>query len=288
MNTVFLTNEEGLTSTSANHLANIAKEACKEFEQALENVSFVNVDLQLISSNETHSYSKGLTSTSELNSMIKKIADLKAFCAWVREAIKYKDMLLTTTNDLSIEDYEKLTHTECPAKPKSPTLITDEDVIKNMTVKERNNYLRLEALAATYGSYIHPGGKIAEARDTMYKYINTPTETKGSGRDMVLYYRAASLDPKEVESAYMELQASHRDYEKQLNAIKFKIKEEVARVNRELNAAYKKELETYNVAYSKFLTEFQTYMINSSEEISALKIVIPEKLKPIYEYLESL
>lgn len=41
--------EKGLTQTSANHLANIAKETVESNRQALDSVGFVNVNISLLS-----------------------------------------------------------------------------------------------------------------------------------------------------------------------------------------------------------------------------------------------
>lgn len=286
MENVFLTTESGLTSTSANHLANIAKECCKNAEKQLENINFVNTKIELITGDQK-TLQVGLTSVVHINTLIEQIANMKAFCAWIREAIKAKDLLLRNIYNLSISQYEQISGKSYPDKPESPEEISDSVIISEMSIKDRNNYLRLEAFASAYSS-IHPGGTISDARDKFYEKLNNPTSISGQGRDLIIYTYTPSLSSSDIENMFMQLQSKHRNYEKQLNAIKFHIKDEVNKRNIALKQKYQEELAEYSKKVQEFNNEMSIYKTSEYNRLSALKIVIPDKLRETYEYLESL
>ena len=52
--------ESGLTSTSANHVANLAKEFISTNENYLNNISFVNCEIGLIGTDKDQTYSLGV------------------------------------------------------------------------------------------------------------------------------------------------------------------------------------------------------------------------------------
>lgn len=88
--------ENGLTSTSANHIANLAKEYYQTLETKLDNIKFYDEKISLISSSDYKLLRGGITASTleETTSDLYKIADAKSLIAWLREAIKAKDNLL--------------------------------------------------------------------------------------------------------------------------------------------------------------------------------------------------
>lgn len=75
--------EQGLTSTSANHIANLAKEAYKELENELASTIFYTTTVSLISSEESKQLRKGVDSDflDSVAEKLKKIARLKSLIA---------------------------------------------------------------------------------------------------------------------------------------------------------------------------------------------------------------
>ena len=102
VNEVFF-GEHGLTSTSANHLANIAQEKIVSNEAKLKNLNFVTTTVDIVGSPENSGkvINKGYDETrlSEVRGLLSEIADMNAFCAWIREAIKAKE---TELNDFFV------------------------------------------------------------------------------------------------------------------------------------------------------------------------------------------
>ena len=279
--------DKGITSTSANYLANLAKEVIKEAEAKLNNISFLNKSVELINGNKK-TLRVGTADVDGIETLLTQIANMHSFCAWVREAIKARDEALARIETLTLNQFADIKGIELPEHPESPRTICDVEILNEMNIKEKNNYLRLEAFASTFGKYIHPGGKIASAREDMLYRINVPNEVDGEGRDMVIYSYAPSGAPAAVNKAFLALQYQHRDYEKQLNAIKYHAKEEANKRNSAAQTKFKEEYEQYSREMQKIRQEMTLYINNGRENIANLKIVIPEKLQDTYEYLESL
>lgn len=286
LESVYLTESKGLTATSANYLANLAKEVLKGDERSLKHLSFINTDIELINGDKKR-YQSGRTSTEDIPSMIHKIGELHSFIAWVREGIKAKDVLSQMVDNYTIQEY----CSDCGIKyPETPdqNSCTETSIIREMDVKERNRYLMLEAFSAAYGQYVHPDGAFSDARDDMLDKINNPTKLSGNGRDTIIYTYTKSLPTVEVENTFLELQSKYREYEKQLNALKFKIKEEVNRRNAHYINEYKAACEEYAAKIKEIRNDFNKHIIDLNEYVKSLKIVIPKELQTIFDYLESL
>lgn len=283
----YLSDKDGITSTSANHLANLAKEHIKDAEAQLSGLQLYGSTIELING-DSKILSKGVTTLSNLQKLIEDIGTMNSFCAWVREAIKVKDELLAKAKNLTDEEYSTLSGKEYPESLESPITVTESDIISEMTIKERMNYLSLEAFAAVYGKYIHPDGAISEARNDYYYKLNHPTEVSGQGRDLIIYNYKESVRKEEVEDVFNALQGRHREFEKRLNSIKYKIKEEIASRNIKQQQEYRQKLQERALELKAFNSDKQKYIVETCNKISALKIIIPESLKGTFEYLNSL
>lgn len=287
MESVYLTEGKGLTSSSANYLANLSKEQLKETKAKLKHLSFVDKSVELINGNKK-ALRFGCGDPKALEGYLEKIAEMHSFNAWIREAIKAKEALLNNLILIDVYKYCEIKGIELPEAPEKSNTISERTIIDEMDIKTRNRYLELEAYASTFGEYIHPDGRIADAREDMLERIELPNEVDGEGRDMVIYSYTPSADPELVNEVYLSLQNRYRDYEKQLNAIKFNIKEQVNKRTLEANAKYREEQIKYNDAMDIIRHDLRTYLTEERERISNLKIVIPERLQKTYEYLESL
>ena len=282
MNT-FLTEKGGITSTSANYLCNLAKEQIKSLETKLKNISFLNKEVSIISSQESKLLRKGISTLDDAQEIIEEIGKLKAFNAWMREAIKAKENLEV----MSFPDWREANNYEL----ESPTLdesVTTDDILDEMSIKERQYYLFVEAMAATYGQYIHPEGSISKAREDFLYHQEVPTEISGSGRDMLVYEYTPSIKAQNLNGNFNKLQNKYREYEKTLNSLKSQIKEKIRKRNGDSNKKYAMELEQYNIRYKELSTQYNQYRIEEEKKIAATQIVIPDNLRGTYELLNSL
>lgn len=87
--------KDGLTSTSANYICNLAKEYYKKFETTLAQIKFYDTTVSLIGTSNDMIISTGINGESlkAISSMIKAIAECKSLIAWLREAIKAREEL---------------------------------------------------------------------------------------------------------------------------------------------------------------------------------------------------
>lgn len=286
LESVYLTEKEGITSTSANYLANLAKETLRDAEMQLKTITFLNETAELINGDKKE-IQKGWKNPKFAIELMNSIAEMHSFIAWMREAINAKENIISACESYSFEQYVSDNNIILPMQPLLK-VVTEAQIINEMNIKERQRYLMLESYASAYGRYIHPEGEFAEARNDMYLRINHPTVLSGNGRDMVIFTYSESVPVDEVESTFLASQAKHREYEKQLNAIKFQIKEEVNRRNSENLLQHKAELEEYKARIAEAQNEWKQEMIKLREKASKLKIVIPNNLQDTYKYLESL
>ena len=290
VNEVFFGNH-GLTSTSANHLANIAKEKIVSNEAKLKNLNFVTTTVDIVGSpaDSGKTISRGYheEELAEVRALLSEIADMNAFCAWIREAIKAKEAEIKNVTERDFEDWLKENGLRLE-RPTTGVKPTEDDIIEEMNIRERFEYLQLEATAATIGKYIHPDGVFSNAREELHNRIMKPYSTEGTGKETLIYSYNPSIDQQKVDDLFFDLQKWHRTNEQHLNRIKYDIKRKldkksIVQKNQEENA-----LEAYHIEYQEFRSKFKAWQIKESERLSLMKIVIPEDLQAIYETVCSL
>jgi hypothetical protein len=286
VNSIYL-GEKGITSTSANFLANLAKEIIKDTEQKLRKLRLYNTNVELING-EKKTLQYNTVELESLETMLNRISSMYSFCAWIREAIKAKEALAEKASRYNIFDYGRDYGVEIPERPDDPKEVTIQDIIDEMSIKERNRYLTIETFAATFGKYIHPDGAIAQAREIFQEKMAEPTYISGNGRDMVIYTYNSSNSIDDVEDTFIALQGKQREYEKQLNALKFKLREEVNKRNSQAQAEFQLAYTEFRSQYAIVNAEAEKVRIKLMEDVSKLRIVIPDDLVDTYNYLETL
>ena len=116
--TIFFTADgKGLTSTSANHIANLAKEMIRNILTSLDEMTFYSTNVSLISGNKPHTLNQGITDTDVMTVIDKlhEVSAAKSLIAWLREAIKARERLLDETRDLSLEQFAEIEGIELKA-----------------------------------------------------------------------------------------------------------------------------------------------------------------------------
>lgn len=289
---VFFGNE-GLTSTSANYYANVAQEMIQAATERLNSVRFYQVFVASIGGGEKQLMTVGQTSLDFIKDDLEKSAEMNSFCAWVREAIKKKEELISCTTAYSIEKWARENNVEIPEQPQypdSPIKADEKKVMDSWDANKRNKYLRLEAFASTYGKYIHPKGAFSKARKDVHAAENCPIYKEGTGRDLILYYQDPTIKVEDVDAMFMSLQDTYRSYEKELNAMKAELKETVNKLDmtreREYQdrvAEFKADYERYNSKMQEFRSQFNNWRTSEQERISQLKITLPTNLLGIFE-----
>lgn len=289
-NNVFFS-ENGLTSTSANHVANLAKEYVQNIEKDLSNTSFINTSVSIIDSNNdvTISIGKDATFLELIENKLNKISAAKSLIAWLREALKAKEKLQQELNQLSLYDWIKTEKNETvPVYPERDDYMTEDDYYASLNIKDRNRYYMLETQAAVYGKYIHPSGAFSKAREELSDKLNKPHEVKEDGRDTIIYNYNPSVEQSKVEDLFFKLQKDYRQVQAQLNGMKHECELALSENRISIDNAYKEELEKYNQTINKYNVEYNLWTKNKSQEYASLKIAIPDNLKSIYNEVNSL
>lgn len=289
-NNVFFS-ENGLTSTSANHVANLAKEYVQNIEKDLSNTSFINTSVSIIDSNidVTISIGKDATFLELIENKLNKISAAKSLIAWLREALKAKEKLQQELNQLSLYDWIKTEKNETvPVYPERDDYMTEDDYYASLNIKDRNRYYMLETQAAVYGKYIHPSGAFSKAREELSDKLNKPHEVKEDGRDTIIYNYNSSVEQSKVEDLFFKLQKDYRQVQAQLNGMKHECELALSENRISIDNAYKEELEKYNQTINKYNVEYNLWTKKKSQEYASLKIAIPDNLKSIYNEVNSL
>ena len=295
MNNVYFSNE-GLTSTSANFYANIAKELADAATERLNNVKFFKTSVAVIGSSEKQLMTIGNDNLNFIKSDLQAVASMNAFCAWIREAIKEKDNETKIVSNKTMEAWAEENGIELIRAPKYPNSIeevSETDIINSWDINKRNKYLRLEAFAATFGKYIHPEGAYNKARIKAHNMLNNPITSTGEGRDTVLRYHEPSIGIEYVDGMFLELQNQYRSYEKELNQMKAEIKDSINAISRKrfdehqhACDVWQAEHKTWEANWDKLRNQFFAWRVNELERLSNLKIVIPNELKDTFDIIK--
>lgn len=275
---VFLSTE-GITETKANQIADYAKLAYAEDEEMLSSLSFVDEKVETINGEKAKQLSYGRTSLDGIEEALEKIGRLKGLCAWLREAVKAHQNVIRETSAISFDEYVKMNGIELPVAPRLESVITEDDVIATFDIKKRNRYYYLDAVVKALGMCIHKGYPYDKARKRLFDKIHNPCSTIGNGTETLIYTYTPSISKEAVDELFYKLQQKQNSYQSELNAIKHEIQSRI--MNDEVDKR-KKFNDEYN-AVEKYKNEYTLWLSEELKRVYALKIVIPNALKEVYE-----
>jgi hypothetical protein len=97
----------GITSASANHVANMAKESISEIVNDLDAVSFYNATVCLLSGGNPQQAAIGSRreDIDKVQASLESIGEANALIAWLREAVKARERMLQEVKDMTLADY---------------------------------------------------------------------------------------------------------------------------------------------------------------------------------------
>lgn len=281
--------ENGLTSTSANFIANQAKEYVESLKEYLDTTSFVDSTIELIGSNEETISHKGF-SDKEVNNISETLdAIVKAYSliAWLREALKAKSKLETECNKYTMVQWAKDNGIEIPESVNPIYELTEEDVISQWSVKDRNKYLTAQTFCSVYGKYIHPDGVFNKSRKELYKKRFDSIEYTECGSNTIIHRYIPSATQQIVDDTFKALQRKWRDNQAIVNSYKHKVDLTIEEDYLAKSDEYKAEVEKYKTEYNKVINEYNAYMKKRRAKNAALKIIIPNDLKDIYDIIKN-
>ena len=296
MNNVFFENGF-MTSTEAQNICNIAKEAVTNEHERLSAVSFYDTEIASIISPEAFIKTKiSPNDISWISESLDKIGRYNALNAWLKEAIKAKEEAM---DEVDIMDVTTLDFYEDYIKPKEPTIgydsFDEEQVMSEWSADKLNRYYTLNSEAAVIGKYIHDSGAIAKARKDLVNKMANPSTVSGQGRETIVYKYIPSVDTEVVEGIYMSLLAKHRKLNAELNSLKAEIKETINKKNIEASIAFRDKHTEWEHKISEYYSlvkqrdaKINEYKISEKERISKLKINVPSSLMDTYKEIKAL
>ncbi len=268
--------KDGLTVTSANHLANIAKEMYEAMESRLKSLKLYSRDFLLAVNGNTYRVENESEKSefAEISESLREIGELKSLIAYLREAIKAKEKLANGF-DKHLKELVKNGRTDLKDPVRDNTYAFEDEFAK-LTAEQQAKYFALEAKCATFGSYIHPDGAFALARKAFFDRTKNPIVVSGKGQEAEISTFSSQFTAEEVDSEFFALQKEYRSLQAEFNKFKGEIDERVSEANK---VATEKYMVALKLAIAARKTEEQKY----DETIKALKVIIPQNLKAIYE-----
>lgn len=304
---VFL-GDKGLTMAEANHQANMVKElmanVASKFNRTNGYKSTVLLHDQEVALNN-------YTAIEDLKEEALKEGNYFGYSAWLREGISAKDAALILTKSIPVQKFGLESPEFTLVTPRMAvidnTLFTQEDILDSWTVKERQEYLSVEAQAAHLGKKLHEAqglgnvkGKIRLIREQMQNFTGSGLmeyALGGATKTTCIVKHTPLYDPTDIERIFLSLQEQHRSYEAKLNYYKSRLKDDLATANIERSntnrqahieaaASYQEEMNVYSTSYKTWLDTNtaieqarETLRLQLTQYISKLKIIIPEGLE---------
>ena len=291
----------GLTSTSANHYANLAKEMARKVQNYLDNVRFYNTDIRIIGENAKTVVGQGMNTEAFdlIEKSIRTVAKCNSLIAFFREAIKEKDRL---ANEASIwEDKErrdeltKQMNEHQLSKPKRGEYLDLESVIRTWSVGEQEKFLSLQAEAAAYGKLIHEDGKLSQARRDLMKIESNPNVVKENGRDTIIYTYTPTASVEYVDDLFFDLQNHYREVQAELNGMLKRVDDTIREHALNTDNEFRKELSVWSSVRKQLDDKMEAIIADEnverkkrSDEVQKLKIVVPNRLKDFFDQLQKL
>ena len=291
--------EEGMTSTSANHVSAMANVMVQDIKNRLMGLRLYEKSIRVIGDAEVTVETVNNT-LPEIAESVKRICKANALIAWLREAVKEREQAQKYVSDMSLDDWMKKQGIEKPVSPEPPqmTRINFQDyktiLDTGLSVKEYNRFVELNSALAVYGEMIHEKGLLTRQKSELARIMQNPTEVKESGRDTIITtYKVDVNISADIDNLYTELQSEYRKLQAEKNGIEAKFSnlamDYQTRKNDEwkaANAQYDRDLQKVNSELVGIQTRMKEWKKQRLEELAALKIIIPDALKPLYKELK--
>ena len=279
--------KKGLTRTSANHIANLAKEYIQSKNMYLNTLRFIGENQQANGNTYITSCATPKEEFEQIVPVLNKISQATQLIAWLREAIKEEQN--AAENLPSFEMYLQQQGIEAPVCPKRLNTITEEDVIKSWDSNKYNAYITAQTYAAVFGEFIHPTtGQYSHARKKLIRAISDPSEVSGSGRDLTVITQVPNYTMEEVDAKFFELQGIQREYQAKYNQYRHEITNAIELDNANKDIEFSTLYKVYSEENTKLYNEYRNWLNAERKRIADLKIIIPEALVVIYEEISGL
>ena len=291
--------EEGMTSTSANHVSAMANVMVQDIKNRLMGLRLYEKSIRVIGDAEVTVETVNNT-LPDIAEGVKQICKANALIAWLREAVKERENAQTYIQNMTLDDWMKKQGIEKPASPVPPTMprINFQDYATildtGLTVKEYNRFVELNSALAVYGEMIHEKGLLTRQKSELQRIRQNPTEVKESGRDTIItQYRVDVNIDTDLDKLYTQLQSEYRQLQADKNGIEAKFSnlamDYQTRKMDEWKAAkaqFDRDCMAVNSQLVGYDAQMKEWKKQRLEELAALKIIIPNDLKALYKELQ--
>ena len=298
-NDIYFTTEEGMTSTSAQHVSAMANVMVQDIKQHIMGLRLWEKSIRVIGDVECKVETVNNT-LPEIADGVKRICKANALIAWLREAVKEREQAQKYVQDMSLDKWMELQGIEKPASPVPPMMpkINFQDyktiIDTGLTVKEYNRFVELNSALAVYGDMIHDKGLLTRQKNELARIMQNPTEVKESGRDTIITTYHVDVNVSvDIDNLYTQLQSEYRKLQAEKNGIEAKFSnlamDYQTRKMDEWKAAkaqYDRDLTAINSQLVGYDTQMKEWKKQRLEELAALKIIIPNDLQPLYKELK--
>lgn len=280
--------ENGLTSTSANFIANQAKEYVESLKEYLSTTNFLDSTIELIGSGKETLSKKGFSTEEvrKIDGILNSIVLAYSLIAWLREAIKAKENIDKQLRAMDINKWARENNITLPEYPKTLGKLTEEEVISKWSVKDRNRYLTAQTFCSVYGKYIHPNGDFSKARKEFLNKKFNSVEYTECGSNTIIHRYTPTVEESVIESTFKNLQFEWREKQAIVNSYKHKVDTTIEDDYTKRIAEYRNECNKITEELDSYRTQYKEYIENKTREASALKIIIPNDLKTIYNIIK--
>tara|TARA_R110000868_G_scaffold274215_3_gene533439 strand:- start:409 stop:1290 length:882 start_codon:yes stop_codon:yes gene_type:complete len=275
---------KGLSQSEANHTANVSKEIAEAIGSEIQEMSLFRKHLNDKYGKTPYNFVK------EVDGLEEKCLEegaIYALSAWLREGIKSKAQIIAGIQSASADDLgiEKATQPNAPMLNQLPV---ESQMIEQLNIAERAEYLTVEAKAAHIGKKIHPGGVIAQWRKMLAK--TAPVEFIQGEKDHLRIDVERLYTPKSIDDLFYTLQKEHREVESRLNYYKAKLhnlfNEQLGKVqseNASITEAYRTEYAAWRLQFEANQHKAEAKRAELLREASELKVIVPDSLRDILE-----
>jgi undecaprenyl pyrophosphate synthase len=291
--------EEGMTSTSANHVSAMANVMVQDIKNRLMGLRLYEKSIRVIGDAEVTVETVNNT-LPDIAEGVKQICKANALIAWLREAVKERENAQTYIQNMTLDDWMKKQGIEKPTSPVPPTMprINFQDYATildtGLTVKEYNRFVELNSALAVYGEMIHEKGLLTRQKSELQRIRQNPTEVKESGRDTIItQYRVDVNIDTDLDKLYTQLQSEYRQLQAEKNGIEAKFSnlamDYQTRKMDEWKAAkaqFDRDIMAVNSQLVGYDAQMKEWKKQRLEELAALKIIIPNDLKELYKELQ--
>jgi hypothetical protein len=289
---------KGLSLSQAQSISNLCFQESRDIQSKIENIN--NCEKTLTLPTGVYVETQGFPIPNDIGKLLHKKATLHATQAFLMENIQAKSNL--------IEELKNKKFVYNVPKPEEPNLeyffekeSVDEDWgWEQLTVDEHNEYLESEAYASHYGQFIHKGGKLDKLRNELPKlktleWIEIEKDKK-TPLNVSIHHNIDQLG-----DLHKEFSSIHREHEQRVNYFKAKVKNlvtiENARIanenantqgkindeNKKLTRDYVNLINEWQNDYRKANMEFNAEIQNEIGRVSALRISVDPRFKPVID-----